>query len=117
MSVDKNPPPSLKDLEDFLNQIDLDLPNSFIQFYKESNGADIFTEDDFILLYNLDDMAAINKKRKMEEYFIFGSNGSDTAYIIHRNTGFIYDVPFIGMSKEEARFLFKDFGDFKDSWK
>ncbi|MGJ1409065.1 hypothetical protein ACR78Z_05270 [Sphingobacterium thalpophilum] len=46
------------------------------------------------------------------EFFIFGSDGGDTAFAIERSTGAIFEMPFIGMSKEEAVFRSKTFTDF-----
>jgi hypothetical protein len=115
-TVDKNNPPSFRDVEDFLKNLDFILPDGFMDFFKSSDGADIYTDEDFILLYKLFDMIEVNKGRDNSEYFIFGSNGSDTAYSIEKNTGFIFEMPFIGAQKEETIFLFKDFIGFKNSW-
>lgn len=115
-TIDKNTPPSQVEVETFLKEIDFNLPLGFIDFFKEANGAEINTEDCFVLLWPLTDMVQLNKEYNVEEYasefFIFGSDGGDTAFAIERWTGNIFDMPFIGMSKEEAIFRSKTFPDF-----
>jgi hypothetical protein len=116
MSTEKNNPPSTKEVELFLKEIDFNLPTGFLEFFKEANGAELSTQEDFILLWPLTDMVQLNREYNVEEYapgfFVFGSNGGDTAYAIQRNTGNIFELPFIGMSKEEAKLKSKNFAEF-----
>lgn len=51
-------------------------------------------------------------RSKPPEFFIFGSDGGDTAFAIEITTGYIYEMQFICMSKEEAIFIAKTFFDF-----
>jgi hypothetical protein len=46
---------------------------------------------------------------------MFGSDGGDTAFAIEKSTGDIYEMPFIGMSKEEATFKNKTFTEFMET--
>jgi hypothetical protein len=48
-------------------------------------------------------------------FFMFGSDGGDTAFAIEKSTGDIYEMPFIGMSKEEATFKNKTFTEFMET--
>jgi hypothetical protein len=118
-TLDKNTAPTTGEIEAFLKQIDFNLPNGFIDFYKEANGADISTAEQYILLWALTDMVQLNKDYCVEEYapefFIFGSDGGDTAFAIEKNTRDIYEMPFIRMSKEEAVFRSKIFIAFLES--
>lgn len=117
-TIDKNIPPTKDEVEAFLKEIDFSLPLGFIDFFKEANGADINADETFILLWPLTDMVQLNKDYNVEEYaptfFIFGSDGGDTAYAIERGTGAIFEIPFIGMSKEEAVFKSETFTGFLD---
>jgi len=119
-TIDKNAAPTVQEVEEFLGQIDFSLPKGFIEFFKESNGADIITDESYTLLWALTDMIQLNKDYSVEEYapgfFIFGSDGGDTAYAIEKNTSGIYEMPFIGMSKEEAVFKNKTFIEFIESF-
>jgi len=114
--VDKNNPPLDSEVSSFLSKIDFQLPSGFIDFFKEANGADISTDDKFVALWALTDMVQLNKEYNVEQYapefFVFGSDGGDTAYAIEKSTGDIYEMPFIGMSKEEATCISKTFTGF-----
>lgn len=118
-NIDKNSASTIEEVEIFLKQIDFSLPDGFITFFKEANGADISTEVKYILLWALNDMIQLNKDYNVEEYapefFIFGSDGGGNAFAIERNTGDIYEMPFIGMSKEETIFINKSFIGFIDN--
>jgi len=117
--IGRNTAPTNDEIEAFLKQVDFNLPKGFIDFFKETNGADISTDEKYILLWALTDMIQLNKEYNVEEYapdfFIFGSDGGNTAFAIKKNTGDIYEMPFIRMSKEEAFFKNKTFTDFIES--
>jgi SMI1 / KNR4 family (SUKH-1) len=116
MIINKKNHPTNNEIETFLKEVDFILPLGFIEFFKETNGADITKEEKYISLWPLTDQSLLNKDYNVEEYapefFIFGSDGADTAYAIERNTGHIYEMPFVGMSKEEAVFQNKTFTGF-----
>jgi hypothetical protein len=118
-TIDRNAAPTADEVEFFLKQIDFNLPEGFIDFFKEANGADINTDEKYIILWALTDMVQLNKEYNVEEYapqfFIFGSDGGDTAFAIEKATGSIYEMPFIGMSKEETIFRSKTFTEFIES--
>jgi hypothetical protein len=115
-TIDRNTAPTTDEVEVFLKQIDFNLPKGFIDFFMDANGADISTNEKYILLWALTDMVQLNKEYNVEEYapefFIFGSDGGDTAFAVEKSTGDIYEMPFIGMSKEEAVFKNNTFTDF-----
>ena len=58
----------------------------------------------------------INRDYNVDEYatdfFIFGSNGGGAAYAVKKSASDIYEIPFIGMSNEEAVFKNKTFSEF-----
>ena len=118
-TIDKNDPPFADDVEVFLNNVGFSLPTSFMDFFKKTNGADIISSENYIILWALTDMIQLNKDYNVKEYapefFIFGSDGGDTAYAIEKDTGDIYEIPFIGMSKEAAIFKSKTFIKFIDN--
>ena len=118
-TINKNNAPTLDEVGTFLKTINFNLPNGFIDFFKETNGADISTDDSYCLLWPLTDMVQLNMEYNVSvyapEFFIFGSDGGDTAYAIEMETGYIFEMPFIGMSKQEAKIKSKSFIDFIDS--
>jgi hypothetical protein len=115
-TIDRNTAPTADEVEAFLGQVDFNLPKGFIEFFKESNGADISTDEKYVVLWPITEMVQLNKEYNVEEYapdfFIFGSDGGDTAFAIEKSTGDIYEMPFIGMSKEEVVFKDKTFTGF-----
>lgn len=116
VTIDKNNPPTSNEVESFLKAIGFSLPLGFIDFFKEANGADINSDTRFIVLWPLTNMIQLNEQHNVNEYapefFIFGSDGGDTAYAIEKGTSHIFEMPFIGMSKEESTFICKSFDDF-----
>ncbi len=115
-TIDRNSAPNKNEIEVFLKQLNFQLPKEFIDFFKEANGADINTDEEYILLWAVTDMVNLNKEYNVEEYapdfFIFGTDGGDTAFALEKSTGDIYEMPFIGMSKEESVFRSKSFNQF-----
>jgi len=114
--LDKNTPPKESEINAFLRLIDFTLPVGFIDFFNETDGADISTDNHNVVLWPLTEMIKLNKEYKVEEYapdfFIIGSDGGNTAYAVERCTGFIFELPFIVMSNEEAVFRNKTFTEF-----
>jgi len=117
--IDKNTPPEESEINTFLELIDFIPPIGFIEFFKETNGADINTDNHYVVLWPLTEMVVLNKEYNVDEYapefFIIGSDGGDTAYAIEKNSSFIFELPFIGMSREEAVFRSKTFTEFIES--
>lgn len=115
-TIDRNIAPIKQEVENFLKQIDFKLPEGFIEFFKDSNGADISSDENYIVLWALTDMIQLNRDYNVDEYapdfFIFGSNGGGTAYAVKKSTSDIYEIPFIGMSNEEAIFKNRTFSEF-----
>ncbi|TDO68885.1 SMI1/KNR4 family protein SUKH-1 [Flavobacterium chryseum] len=118
-NIDKNFAPTSEEVEIFLKQVNFILPEGFLDFFKEADGAEISTDEKYVILWALTEMIQLNVDYNVEEYapefFIFGSDGGDTAFAIEKNTGDIYEMPFIGMSKEESIFVNKSFSDFIDN--
>jgi|GEM_PF-1208969 len=117
-SIIKNEPSTLEELNDFLAQVNFVLPVDFFDFFKMSNGADITTDSSYVILWPLRDMFTMNEGYETLLYapgfFFFGSDGGYTAFAIEKKTGYIYEVPFIGMSDSTASFKCKTFSEFFD---
>ncbi|MDB5199435.1 MAG: hypothetical protein JWO92_1398 [Chitinophagaceae bacterium] len=117
--ITKNSSPDAAEVEKFLKEIDFVLPHGFIDFFKEANGAEISTDRGYIFLWELTDMIRLNKEYKVDtfapEFFLFGSDGGGEAYAIEKLSGYIFQIPFIGMNKEDAIFKYKDFATLLES--
>jgi hypothetical protein len=120
MTIKKKKSPSTKEIDIFLEHANFELPDGFIDFFSQANGAEIFNGKDYIILWPLTEMIKLNQDYKVSEYanafFIFGSDGGDTAYCIEKKTGYIFDMPFIGMSNEDAVFRYKSFKALLDNY-
>ena len=116
ITIDKNMPPTSNEVESFLKAIDFSLPIGLLEFFKEANGADVSSETKYIVLWPLTDLIPLNELYNVNEYapdfFIFGSDGSDTAYAVKKGTSHIFEMPFIGMSNEESTFICESFDSF-----
>ncbi len=119
INISKSATPNNNDVETFLSSINFNLPEGFIDFLKQTNGADVNNGQNYLLLWPLTDLLQLNKEYSVEEFapdfFIFGSNGGETAYAIDKKTGYIFEIPFIGMSNENAVFKVKTFGELLNS--
>ncbi|WP_437922459.1 SMI1/KNR4 family protein [Sphingobacterium sp. LRF_L2] len=115
-TIERNEAPKSSEIAEFLRRISFLLPEGFIEFYKQANGADISSEKYYTILWPVTDMIQLNEDYSVEEYapdfFIFGSDGGDNAFAIYKSTGEIFEMPFIGMSKEEAIFNASTFNEF-----
>jgi hypothetical protein len=116
-SIEKNEVPQQEEINNFLKKVDFELPLGFIDFFKQSNGADINLDDgEFILFWPITEMFELNEDYNVNLYapgfFLFGSNGGETAYAIEKQSGFIFEIPFVPMSIELANLKSKTFTDF-----
>jgi len=113
--IKKKEAPSANEIRIFLTGINFRLPEGFIEFFSQSNGALISGIDVYIDLWPLTDMIRLNKEYDVDiyakDFFIFGSNGGETAYCIKKETACIYDMPFIGMP-DDAILICKSFTEF-----
>ena len=117
--INKNTPPVVEDIEKFLKNITFNLPEGFMDFFKTTNGADIDTGRNYLVLWPLTEMLKLNEEYNVAiyapEFFVFGSDGGDIAYAIQKNTGNIFEIPFIGMSKKQAVFKYNTFTEFLEN--
>ncbi|RAW00575.1 SMI1/KNR4 family protein [Pseudochryseolinea flava] len=114
--INKNNPPTKEEIQQFLAAVNFSLPIGFIDFFENANGAEISSDVGFFILWPLTEMIQLNSGYKVDEYipgfFVFASNGGDNAYAIEKFTGSIYEIPFIGMSKDEAVLISETFTRF-----
>ncbi|WP_338409764.1 SMI1/KNR4 family protein [uncultured Flavobacterium sp.] len=116
IKIKKNNPAEVEEINMFLKNINFILPDGFIEFYSNSNGAEIYREEDYCLIWAINELIQLNIDYNVLEYaskfFIFGTNGGGDAFCIEKSTGFIFVMPFIGMSNEDASFICNNFYSF-----
>jgi hypothetical protein len=119
--ITKNPPALQNEIDDFLSKVDFSLPSGLIEFYSESNGVKVITDDAYAIVWPLEQLFKLNDDYCLSEfapeYFLFGSNGGGSAFDFEKANGKIYEMPFIGMSKDEAEFKSENFPEFISSFK
>lgn len=114
--LSKNSPVSESSIQAFENQVDFTLPKGLMEFYSKTDGAELKSTDGrFFIIWPLSELFKLNEDYNVSTYaprfFIFGSDGGDSAYCIERDSGAIYEMPFIGMSDDEANYLCQTFDE------
>jgi len=92
-------------------------PQDYLLFMKARNGGEgVINDGAFVRFWKVEELEETNADYMTNEFapdlFFIGSDGGGTAYGINRKTGIFVDVPFIGMSNEEATERGKDFTEF-----
>ena len=112
-------PLTKEDVNKFLNQIDFALPKGFVEMMSLMNGANIDCDDYNIFLYPLTDMISINQdmyeKGFPNQIFLVASTNRRTNYVIDKNSGNIYELPFEGNTVADGIYVSGDFGEFMDN--
>lgn len=65
-TIDRNTAPTSDEVEAFLVQVEFNLPKGFIEFFKEANGADISTDERYVVLWALTEMVQLNKEYTLQ---------------------------------------------------
>ncbi|MBN8781337.1 SMI1/KNR4 family protein [Thiobacillus sp.] len=88
----------------------VELPEDYVDFLLHSNGADgPVGETGYVSLWAIDELSELNRGYRVEEFapglLLFGSDGGDEAFAFDlRDSSMpIVEVPFIGVSLDEAR--------------
>lgn len=117
--VRKKDPADENEINTFLKRVDFELPEGFISLYRDSNGIEIFTEERYVSIYKIEKVFEMNAIYQIESelpgFFSFGTNGSDAAYTIEKATGYIFETPYIGISKEESILMAENFNKFLEN--
>lgn len=114
-NIIKNAPTSIEKVNAFLADYKFKLPDGYIEFMKEANGAEIDGLTEYLQIWPLTDLFSYNSNYEIEEFapkfFLFGSNGGETAYLFERETGHIFEMPFMEMSNDTASFKCSTFNE------
>jgi|SRR5579859_1648716 len=84
-----------------ISSLDFQLPNDYLEFMQESNGAEGILGNNYLVLWRIEDLINSNKDYNVDQYapgfFIFGSNGGGTAYAMDKQTHVVVAFEFVGM--------------------
>ena len=112
--------PSEADLEKYLPQLPSDLPESYINFLKQNNGAggDLPVQPWNFELWRLEIITEYNEDYEIQtylpRYFGIGGDGGGEFFAFNMETLKIFIIPFIGMEEEDAILVAENFEEFKD---
>ena len=116
MGLNKNGPPAENSFKAFVAKIDFNVPMGYLEFMKNSDGAEGFLNDSYLILWSVEEIFDNNRDYQVEEFapdfFIIGSNGGGETFAIEKQTGKLYMTPFITMSREDAIYKADNFEDF-----
>lgn len=94
------------------------LPEDYVAFLLRSNGADgPVGETGYVSLWAIDELSELNRGYRVDEFapglLLIGSDGGDEAFgfDLRDPTMPILEVPFVGMSLDEARPLALTFAE------
>jgi hypothetical protein len=103
---------SLETVEKTLN---IKLPDDYRRFVMQSNGGEGFIGKHYLILWKVEELAQFNCDYQVEDYapglLMFGSTGGGDgfAFDTKANPYRVTQVPFIGMSREDALLVANSF--------
>jgi len=106
-------------ITDLEQKIGKAFPALYSELMRRTNGVEGFlSEVNYLLLWNIEQLVELNESYGVQEFapglFLIGSNGGDAAYAFDTRSDPmpVVEVPFIGLSLEEARQVGTSFEDF-----
>jgi hypothetical protein len=115
----KNPPVK----ENVESKLENNLPNTYINFLKFSNGIEgTVVNGSYLQLWKAEELSELNKNYQVEKFvpgmYLIGGNGGGEALGIdlRKNSptyGYFYKIPFVPLNWSEAFVLGSDISDIK----
>ena len=110
----KNDVPDKDSFHALLKKDDFGIDIDYLEFIKKHNGAEGFlSNDNYILLWNVQDLIALNPYYKDEpkctNYFFFGSDGSNLGFAFDKKNKNIIAIDFIEIGITEPEFIATSF--------
>lgn len=111
--------PDISEVARLKAKFDFGIDPEYVHFITLHNGASGIIGNNFLRLWNIDDVCALNPYYEHDHdggyssrLFFIGSNGGDAGYAIRKIDGIFIEVPFIGMSEEDGVEMGHDFRAF-----
>ena len=121
-SLNKQPGASDAAIAEGGRQLNLKLPEEYVEFLKLSNGGEGFIgKNSYVILWGVDELASLNQSYEVQQYapgfLVFGSNGGGEAYGFDTRTTTlpVVQIPFVGMDWSLAQPLGGSFKDFLET--
>jgi hypothetical protein len=119
-NLSKNASLNQEKFNNAISSINCRLPVDYIEFMRENNGGEgVIGENGwYVRLWPLEELIEANEDYNVDRFapdlFLLGSDGGDTAFGLKREDGIFIEVPFIGMSNENAINRGENFSQFLD---
>ena len=103
---------------DYINKLDVSLPNDYIEFMRECNGGEgPIGENGYLILWLINELLENNLDYNIESFasgfFVFGKDAANTAFAFEKKTGKIYEFGFMAdLSTDPAKYCGDNFKDF-----
>lgn len=117
-NLSKNPILDQEEFNSIISTIDCKFPPEYIEFMRENNGGEgVIGENGwYIRFWPIEELSEANTDYNVGEFapdlFLLGSDGGDTAFGLRKREGVFIEVPFIGMSNEDAIVRGNNFSQF-----
>ncbi len=106
-------------LDDLLQWVAKPLPSAYLELMRRSNGIEgPVGEDNYIMLWPVEEIKELNEGYAVAEFapglLLIGSDGGGTGYAFdtRHDSMPVVEVPFVGMSHEEAETVGSSVEDF-----
>ena len=97
------------------------LPSDLLAYYNENIEREISSSKAFFELFPLNELDQIYKEYEVALYcpnfLLIGTNGGGTGVFLNQLSMFVYSIPLIGMSEDDAILLAKTFSNFVEKLK
>jgi hypothetical protein len=95
--------------------LQIELPDDYRMFVMQTNGGEGFIGKHYLILWKVEELDRFNHDYQVNEYapgfLIFGSSGGGGGFAFDTKTNpyRVMQVPFVGMSREDAFFVAESF--------
>lgn len=109
---------STNEIEKAQSCLHVTLPDDYKDFLLKSNGAEGTVGNNYLVLWSVEEIIKLNEGYSVERLapglLLFGSNGGDEAYGFDTQSEMVsvVNIPFVGMSRREIRFISSTFNEF-----
>lgn len=106
-NITKNAPLEEARFLEISQSINCRFPSDYIDFMKQYNGGEgVISDGWYVRFWPLEELQEANEDYIVSEFapklLLIGSDGGDTAFGIKRQEGVFVEVPFIGLSDDNA---------------
>lgn len=93
-------------IKEFVHSVDFKLPSDYLDFISKSNGAEgPVGQNSYLILLSIEELMNDYKVYQTDlffpDYFVFGQDAADTAYVIEKKTSHIHAIGFLANSETD----------------